>query len=93
MSEVDAVSLLAAFQIPALRDALMVNIIDPNLENAEDSGNLLIGTGIAPDWSRVDKAQARAQELIPLVPHGYRAPLLSLIGWINYLEGSSSAAA
>lgn len=92
LTGVKAVELVAAFQAPAVRDALLVNIIDPDLPDAEDSGALLLGSGIAPDWTRVDKAQAVARELITAAPAGYRAPLLTLIGWTDYLKGRASSA-
>lgn len=88
-----AVELLACFQRPDLRDTLLCNVIDPELPDAEDSGNLLVGEGIAPDWDRVDRAQETARDLIDAAPEGYRAPLLTLIGWLAYLKGQSSVAA
>ncbi|MDI3243008.1 DUF4192 domain-containing protein [Arthrobacter sp. AL08] len=87
-----AVELLACFQRPDLRDALFCNVIDPERPDAEDSGNLLVGEGIAPDWDRVDRAQDTARDLIDAAPEGYRAPLLTLIGWLAYLKGQSSVA-
>ena len=88
-----AVELLACFQCPDLRDTLFCNVIDPELPHAEESGNLLMGEGIAPDWNRVDRAQETARDLIDAAPEGYRAPLLTLIGWLAYLKGQSSVAA
>jgi len=88
-----AVELLACFQCPDLRDTLFCNVIDPELPDAEESGNLLMGEGIAPDWNRVDRAQETARDLIDAAPEGYRAPLLTLIGWLAYLKGQSSVAA
>ena len=52
-----------------------------------------MGEGIAPDWDRVDRAQETARDLIDAAPEGYRAPLLTLIGWLAYLKGQSSVAA
>lgn len=88
-----AMELVAAFQILPVRDVLLCNILDPNRPTADNSGDLLLGIGISPDWARVDKAQERARELIGLTPEGYRAPLLTLIGWIEFLKGRSSSAA
>lgn len=87
-----AVELLACFQRPDLRDTLFCNVIDPEAPDAEGSGNLLVGEGIAPDWDRVDRAQETARDLIDAAPEGYRAPLLTLIGWLAYLKGQSSVA-
>jgi hypothetical protein len=88
-----AVQLLACFQFPALRDTLLCNVIDPERLDAHGCGDLLIGIGIAPDWARVDKAEEAARTLITAAPEGYRAPLLTLIGWIGYLKGQSTVAA
>lgn len=87
-----AVALLACFQRPDLRDVMFCNVIDPEQPDAEGSGDLLIGRGITPDWNRVDRAQETARLLIDAAPEGYRAPLLTLIGWLAYLKGQSSVA-
>jgi hypothetical protein len=88
-----AVALLACFQRPDLRDVMFCNVIDPERPDAEGSGDLLIGQGITADWNRVDRAQETARLLIDAAPEGYRAPLLTLIGWLAYLKGQSSIAA
>jgi hypothetical protein len=88
-----AVELVACFQRPDLRDVMFCNVIDPDRPDAEDSGDLLIGQGITPDWDRVDRAQQLARDLMETAPEGYRAPLLTLIGWLSYLKGQSSVAA
>uniref|UniRef100_UPI003F490DAE DUF4192 domain-containing protein n=1 Tax=Paenarthrobacter ureafaciens TaxID=37931 RepID=UPI003F490DAE len=88
-----AVKLLACFQQPVLRDVLMCTVIEPERTNAEGCGYLLIGDGITPDWARVDRAQDTCRELITAAPETYRAPLLTVIGWLTYLKGQSSVAA
>jgi hypothetical protein len=88
-----AAELVACFQRPDLRDVMFCNVIDPERPDAEDSGDLLIGQGITPDWDRVDRAQQLARTLMETAPDGYRAPLLTLIGWLSYLKGQSSVAA
>lgn len=90
--EQDRIELLATLQIPAARDLLLCKIIDPERTTPEGAGDLLMGK-IAPDWTRVDKAQERARELINAAPAGYRAPLLTMIGWTDYLKGRASSAA
>lgn len=87
-----AAELLACFQRPDLRDVMFCNVIDPERTDAEESGNLLVGEGIVPDWNRVDRAQETARNLIDAAPEGFRAPLLTLIGWLAYLKGQSSVA-
>jgi hypothetical protein len=71
---------------------MFCNVINPEQPDAEGSGDLLIGQGITPDWNRVDRAQDAARLLIDAAPEGYRAPLLTLIGWLAYLKGQSSVA-
>ncbi|MFJ4264611.1 DUF4192 domain-containing protein [Paenarthrobacter nicotinovorans] len=93
ISPKSAVQLLACFQCPVLRDLLMCTVIEPERTTADDSGYLLIGEGIRPDWTRVDGAQETARELITAAPETYRAPLLTVIGWLYYLKGQSSVAA
>lgn len=93
ISPESAVQLLACFQYPTLRDVLMCTVVEPERTTAEGSGYLLIGEGIRPDWTRVDGAQEAARELIAAAPETYRAPLLTVIGWLYYLKGQSSVAA
>lgn len=93
ISPESAVKLLACFQYPTLRDVLMCTVIEPERTTAEGSGYLLVGEGIRPDWTRVDGAQEAAWELIAAAPETYRAPLLTVIGWLYYLKGQSSVAA
>ncbi|MEV7663551.1 DUF4192 domain-containing protein [Paenarthrobacter sp. NPDC089316] len=93
ISQESAVQLLACFQYPSLRDLLMCNVIEPERTTADGSGYLLVGEGITPDWTRVDGAQETCRELITAAPETYRAPLLTVIGWLFYLKGQSSVAA
>jgi hypothetical protein len=46
-----------------------------------------------PDWARVDTAQEVAFELMKATPEGQRAPMLCMIGWLEWLKGKSSFAA
>ncbi|WP_427132686.1 DUF4192 family protein [Pseudarthrobacter sp. S9] len=46
-----------------------------------------------PDWARVDRGQELAFELMKTTPEGQRAPMLCLIGWLEWLKGKSSFAA
>jgi hypothetical protein len=71
----------------------MCTIIEPERTTADGSGYLPLGDGITPDWARVDGAQEAAKELITAAPETYRAPLLTVIGWLYYLKGLSSVAA
>jgi hypothetical protein len=41
----------------------------------------------------VDRAQAVAFELMKAVPAGQRAPMLTLMGWLEWLKGNGTQAA
>ena len=45
-----------------------------------------------PDWKRVDHAEILAFELMKVVPEGQRAPMLTLMGWLQWLKGSGTHA-
>ena len=86
-----AQELAGAFQHPITRDCLMTEVITsaPDLFTA-----VMLGVFPArPDWARVDIAQEVAFELMKVTPEGQRAPMLCLIGWLEWLKGKSSFAA
>ncbi|MFE4080445.1 DUF4192 domain-containing protein [Paenarthrobacter sp. YIM B13468] len=85
-----ALELAGALQHPITRDYLMADIIT----NAPDQfTSVLLGVFIArPDWNRVDTAQELVFELMKVTPEGQRAPMLSVIGWTEWLKGKSSFA-
>ena len=86
-----AQELAGAFQDPTLRDCLMADVIT----SAPDQFTAVI-LGVfptRPDWARVDTAQEVAFELMKATPEGQRAPMLCLIGWLEWLKGKSSYAA
>ncbi|MBT2523194.1 DUF4192 family protein [Arthrobacter sp. ISL-28] len=90
MDETTTVRLVAAFQHVFIRDVLLCEIVHEHIDNA---GKVLLGHGgIAPDWARVDKARDIARELIQAAPEGYRAPMLTLIGWLEFYKGRGSTA-
>lgn len=82
--------LAAAFQHKFIRDFLMRDTITTHTGSFED---VMFGkfTG-RPDWDRVDHAQAIAFELMKAVPEGQRAPMLTLMGWLEWLKGHGSQA-
>ncbi|SDL60116.1 protein of unknown function [Arthrobacter sp. ov407] len=86
-----AQELAGAFQHPATRDYLMTDVIT----SAPDQfTSVMLGVFPArPDWARVDTAQEVAFELMKATPEGQRAPMLCLIGWLEWLKGKSSFAA
>lgn len=87
----NARELAAAFQHPTVRDYLLADVITP----APDQFTSVI-LGVLkgrPDWARVDRAQELAFELMKTTPEGQRAPMLCLIGWLDWLKGKSSFAA
>ena len=88
-----ATQLVAALHNPIIRDLLLCDVVTDSLPaDFSGIGNIVLGTGITPDWVRVDTAQDTARALITATPEGYRAPMLCLIGWLEYLKGRSSVA-
>ena len=86
-----AQQLAGAFQHPTARDCLMTDVIT----SAPDQfAAVMLGVfPVRPDWARVDTAQEVAFELMKATPEGQRAPMLCLIGWLEWLKGKSSFAA
>lgn len=82
--------LAGAFQHPTARDCLMTDVIT----SAPDQfTSVMLGVFPArPDWARVDTAQEVAFELMKGTPEGQRAPMLCVIGWLEWLKGRSSFA-
>ncbi|MFK4637189.1 DUF4192 domain-containing protein [Paenarthrobacter histidinolovorans] len=91
LTKESALELAGALQHPSTRDHLMADIIT----NApEQFTSVLLGVFLGrPDWSRVDTAQELAFELMKVTPEGQRAPMLCMIGWLEWLKGKSSFAA
>ncbi|MEW1812521.1 DUF4192 family protein [Pseudarthrobacter phenanthrenivorans] len=82
--------LAAAFQHRHIRDYLFRDTITTHNGSFED---VLMGTFTArPDWDRIDRAEALAFELMKVVPAGQRAPMLTLMGWLQWLKGRGSQA-
>ncbi|WP_224049639.1 DUF4192 family protein [Arthrobacter sp. NicSoilB4] len=86
-----AQELAGAFQDAITRDYLMRDVIT----NAPDQFTpVMLGVFRGrPDWARVDTAQEVAFELMKAAPEGKRAPMLCLIGWLEWLKGKSRFAA
>lgn len=82
--------LAAAFQHKFIRDFLFRDTITAHNGSF---GDVLTGkfTG-SPDWARVDRAEAIAFELMKAVPAGQRAPMLALMGWLEWLKGHGTQA-
>ena len=86
-----AEELAAGFQHPVIRDCLMTDVIT----GASDPFRFVM-LGLfegRPDWARVDTAQEVAFELMKATREGQRAPMLCLIGWLEWLKGKSGFAA
>jgi hypothetical protein len=82
--------LAAAFQHRHIRDYLFRDTITTHNGSF---GDVLTGKFTAgPDWDRVDRAEAVAFELMKVVPAGQRAPMLTLMGWLQWLKGSGTQA-
>ena len=86
-----AQELAGAFQHPTTRDYLMTDVIT----SAPDQfTSVMLGVfPTRPDWARVDTAQEVAFELMKATPEGQRAPMLCLIGWLEWLKGKATFAA
>ena len=83
--------LAGALQHPTIRDYMMADIVP---HAPEQFTSVMLGVFLArPDWTRVDTAQEVAFELMKTTPEGQRAPMLCLIGWLEWLKGKSSFAA
>ena len=82
--------LAAGFQHKFIRDFLMGDTITTNNGAFQD---IMLGKFDGrPDWARVDHAQAIAFELMKVVPEGQRAPMLTLMGWLEWLKGHGTQA-
>ncbi|MGX5717490.1 DUF4192 domain-containing protein [Arthrobacter sp. MAHUQ-56] len=83
--------LAGALQHPTIRDFMMSDIVP---HAPEQFTSVMLGVFLSrPDWARVDTAQEVAFELMKATPEGQRAPMLCLIGWLEWLKGRSSFAA
>ncbi|MDJ0460062.1 DUF4192 domain-containing protein [Arthrobacter sp. NQ7] len=83
--------LAGALQHPTIRDYMMSDIVP---HATEQFTSVMLGVFLGrPDWARVDTAQEVAFELMKTTPEGQRAPMLCLIGWLEWLKGKSSFAA
>lgn len=79
-----------AFQHKMVRDFLFRETITTHNGNFAD---VMLGKFTArPDWDRVDRAEALAFELMKVVPAGQRAPMLTLMGWLEWLKGNGTQA-
>ncbi|MGM7774494.1 DUF4192 family protein [Arthrobacter sp. KNU-44] len=83
-------NLAAAFQHKLVRDFLFRETITTH---NGDFADVMLGkfTG-RPDWDRVDRAEATAFDLMKAVPAGQRAPMLTLMGWLEWLKGNGTQA-
>lgn len=83
-------TIAAAFQHKMIRDFLFRETITTHNGNFAD---VMLGKFTArPDWDRVDRAETLAFELMKVVPTGQRAPMLTLMGWLEWLKGNGTQA-
>lgn len=88
----DNTALIAAFQDTMIRDRLMADIVATSTRD-EDYSKALIGELTeAPDWRRVEDAEATLAQLLTGAPGAHRAPLLTVIGWLEWLKGKGTRA-
>ena len=82
--------LAAAMQNTFIRDFMFRETISTNTGSF---GDVMLGKFTArPDWDRIDRAEAMAFELMKAVPAGQRAPMMSLMGWLQWLKGNGTQA-
>lgn len=83
-------NLAAAFQNKFIRDFMFCETITTHNGSFAD---VMLGkfTG-RPDWDRIERAEAMAFELMKAVPTGQRAPMMTLMGWLEWLKGSGTQA-
>lgn len=91
-TEETAVQLVAALHTPSVRDRIMADTINPSNDTHEMTLTLIGRFVGRPDWSRVDAVQQLATDLLPFIPNEARAPLFTLLGWINWYKGKGSIA-
>ncbi|MFM9431962.1 DUF4192 family protein [Arthrobacter sp. MP_2.3] len=81
-------TLAAAFQHKNIRDHLMRATI---VTNDEGFAEIMLGKlTYIPNWDRIDYAEAILFELMKAVPAGQRAPMLTMMGWIQWLKGRTT---
>jgi hypothetical protein len=83
-------TLAAAFQHKTIRDYLLRATV---ITNDEAFSEVILGKlTYIPNWARVDHAEAILFELMKAVPAGQRAPMLTTMGWLQWLKGNSTQA-
>ncbi|MCZ2403565.1 DUF4192 domain-containing protein [Paenarthrobacter sp. Z7-10] len=88
----DNTALIAFLQDAMIRDRLMADIVATST-SVEDFNNAMMGNLTdAPNWRRVDDAEATLLQLLTETPGKYRAPLLTVTGWIQWLKGKGTHA-
>ena len=88
----DNTALIAAVQNVMVRDRLMVDVVSA-ATSVEEFSNALMGRFTqAPNWRRVDTAESTLARLLTETPGMYRAPLLTIIGWLEWLKGRGTSA-
>ncbi|MGO4192669.1 DUF4192 domain-containing protein [Arthrobacter sp. YAF17] len=82
--------LAAALQNTFIRDFMFRETITAHNGSF---GDVMLGKFTdRPDWDRIDRAEAMAFELMKAVPAGQRAPMMALMGWLQWLKGNGTQA-
>lgn len=90
--EKEALRLLSHLTSKHIRDRVIADTIN----DSDDMGDLrstLIGGVTDVPWARVDQMEALCLHLLHFAPGGYRANLLSCLGWLQWYKGRASYAA
>ncbi len=81
-------TLAAAFQHKTIRDYLMRATV---VTNDEGFAEIMLGKlTYIPNWDRIEHAEAILFEVMKAVPAGQRAPMLTMMGWIQWLKGRAT---
>lgn len=88
-SDDDCHALVANLQFPAIRDRLLADIpgVDEPMQQV-----LFAQTHAAPKWSRIEWAQQLLLHTYTRTSPQHSAPVLTVIGYINWWEGRGSKA-
>ncbi|EMY32370.1 hypothetical protein D477_020523 [Arthrobacter crystallopoietes BAB-32] len=88
----EAPDLAGLFQTPAVRDRLMADLLSPAEEPHAYKRAFFADIPTAPDQARLQTAERILIQSLRFTPGPHRAPLLTVLGWINWLRGKGTFA-
>ena len=85
-----ALTLTGNLHHPYVRDMMAYDLVS---DGTDSHGDVFLGLGgIVPDWEKIRRAETILNQLVTAAPDGFRAPMLTLLGWIEFYRGSSTLA-